>query len=66
LRRRYVNRIEVWQSSETTDSYGGNIVENEQIASSWCKVTTIPQDKYTQYGLDTASNAINIELRYRS
>lgn len=65
MRRRFVNRIEVWLNDATSDGFGGYTNTSERIASSWCKVTTIPRDKLTLYGLDTARYAITIELRYR-
>lgn len=66
MRRKYLNKIEVWINGTTSDSYGGNILSESQLGSSWCNIMTIPTNKMIEYGLDVDKEAITIKTRYRS
>ena len=66
MRRKYLNKVEVWLNSALDDTVGGNLVDPSQLGSSWCNVSTLSTDKLTTYGLDIAQQAITIKTRYRS
>lgn len=64
--RKYLDRIEIWQYGATADGYGGNLVSDAQLGSSWAKVKTIPANKLTDLGLDLTQTTIKVNLRYRA
>jgi len=66
LRRKYLNKVEVWLNGVVSDNFGGNILSPSQLGSSWCNISTINRDKLVAYGLDIAQEAITIKTRYRS
>jgi head-tail adaptor len=63
---RFKDRVGVWQKTASSDGFGGNTVSETQLGSSWAKVNSISRDKYQDYGLNTASQAIELYLRHRS
>ena len=66
MRRKYLNKVEVWLNTALDDTAGGNLVDPSLIDSSWCNIKTLPTDKLTAYGLDIAQQAVTIKTRYRS
>ena len=66
MRRKYLNKVEVWVNGTTNDNFSGNLNDPSQLGSSWCNVTTIPREKFTDLGLDTTKQAVTIKTRYRS
>lgn len=69
--RKFKHRIEVWKTVPTADGFGGNVVDdvtpNETLlGSSWCKVTTIAQNKFVDFGLDEVRKAIKVNVRKRN
>lgn len=65
MRRKYLNKVEVWQNSDLGDTFSGNLNQPLQLGSSWANVSTIPTDKLVAYGLDIAQQAIRIQTRWR-
>lgn len=63
---RFKSRVQVWQHTADPDSSGGNTVDETQLGSSWAEVKDVPRDKYQDYGLNTASQAIELYLRSRN
>lgn len=63
---RFKDKVQVWQKTAVSDSFGGNTVGETQLGSSWATVNSISRDKYVDYGLNTASQAIELYLRSRS
>ena len=66
MRRKYLNKVEVWSNGALDDTVGGNLVTPTQLGSSWCNIRTLPTDKLTAYGLDITQQAITIKTRWRS
>lgn len=66
MRRKYLNKVEVWLNGVVSDNFGGNILIPSQLGSSWCNISTIKRDKLVSYGLDIAQEAITIKTRYRA
>lgn len=62
---RFKDSIEVWQQSAVTDGYAGNTTSETQLGESWCNISTLSREKYTDYGLDVPSLAIEVYLRTR-
>jgi head-tail adaptor len=65
LRRKYINKVEVWQKSSVSDGFGGNTQSESKLSDSWAKIKTVPTDKITSYGLDTENKTVIINLRHR-
>lgn len=64
--RKYINRIEIWQTAPVYDGFSGNTVSETKISDSWCNVKTIPVDKLEGFGLNEVRKAIIITLRHRN
>lgn len=63
---RFKDRVGVWQKTAVSDNYGGNTVSETQLGSSWAKVRSVPREKYSDYGLNVESQAIELFLRSRN
>jgi len=63
---RYIHRVDVYLNEATPDEYGGNVLTERKIGSSWAKVNTISRTKEVRFGLDTVSQALEINLRSRA
>lgn len=66
MKRKYLDRIEVYISTATDDGAGGNTITESKLGDSWCNITSIKRDKLVAYGLDIPAQAIRIMTRYRS
>lgn len=66
MRRKYLNKLDVWLNESISDNFGGNTLSPIQLSSSWCNIRTLPVDKMIDYGLDISQQAITITTRYRS
>jgi len=66
LKRKYLNRIEVWLNSDSDDLSGGLLTEPSKVNDSWCNVKTVNRSNLTAYGLDIAVQAIRIRTRHRN
>lgn len=66
MRRKYINKVEVWVNAVIDDGFSGSINDPVIVSSSWCNVSTVPSDKITNYGLDIGTEVISIKTRWRS
>ena len=65
--RKLSKRIEIWQTSNASDGFGGNTVVETLITSSWAEVTTLNNtNRSTDIGITSATNTIKIKLRKRN
>ena len=65
MRKKYLDRIEVWLRGTVDDGAGGFDLDDTKLSDSWCNITTVRRDKLIDYGLDVSNQAIEIRLRYR-
>lgn len=61
--RKYRHRIAVNVQSGTTDGYGGETLSGASLGSAWADITTIPQNKLQDYGLDEVQGSIRLFVR---
>lgn len=66
MKRKYLNRIEVWVNNADLDSVGGENVSPIKLSDSWCNINTIRRDKLVAFGLDIPTQAISIKTRFRN
>ena len=65
--RKLSKRIEIWQTSNAPDGFGGNTVAETLITSSWAEVITLNNtNRSTDIGITSATNTIKIKLRKRN
>ena len=65
--RKLSKRIEIWQTSNSPDGFGGNTVVETLITSSWAEVITLNNtNRSTDIGVTSATNTIKIKLRKRN
>ena len=71
MRARALNkRIEIWQTTEISDGFGGYKTFDQRITTSWAKVETKKQHKRgderdTEVGMNDYSEQLTITMRYR-
>ena len=70
ISRKLSKRIEIWQTSNVSDGFGGNTVDETFIASSWAEIITLNNtnrstDRSTDIGITSATNTIKVRLRKR-
>lgn len=63
---RFKDRVEVWQKTAVSDGYGGNTVSEIKLGDSWADARSVPREKYSDYGLNVGSQAIELLLRTRN
>ena len=64
--RKLSKRIEIWQTSNVADGFGGNTIAETLITSSWAEVTTLNNtNRSTDIGITSATNTIKVRLRKR-
>lgn len=64
--RKLSKRIEIWQTSNVSDGFGGNTVAETLIASSWAEIITLNNtNRSTDIGITSATNTIKVRLRKR-
>ena len=64
--RKLSKRIEIWQTSNVSDGFGGNTVAETLIASSWAEIITLNDvNRSTDIGITSATNSIKVRLRKR-
>lgn len=63
MRRRFTDRVEIWDAVATPDGFGGNTLAESMVKSAWAKISTINQDKLMDYGLDATKYAVNLRMR---
>lgn len=69
--RKYTKRVQIWQTTFMPDGFGGNIVSDELITSSWAKVKSATSNsKFSQrlidLGITDPTLALVITLRFRN
>tara|TARA_R110000824_G_scaffold179493_1_gene359727 strand:- start:1142 stop:1546 length:405 start_codon:yes stop_codon:yes gene_type:complete len=65
--RKLSKRIEIWQTSNISDGFGGNTVAETLIASSWAEIITLNNtNRSTDIGITSATNTIKVRLRKRN
>ena len=65
--RKLSKRIEIWQTSNVSDGFGGNTIAETLITSSWAEVITLNNtNRSTDIGITSATNTIKIKLRKRN
>ncbi len=68
ISRKYSKRVQIWESAEADDTYGGNVIDNTLdtlLASSWAYIKTIRPEKLIAMGITDYTHAIEVKLRYR-
>jgi len=64
--RKLSKRIEIWQTSNVSDGFGGNTVDETFIASSWAEIITLNNtNRSTDIGITSTTNTIKVRLRKR-
>ena len=65
--RKLSKRIEIWQTSNVADGFGGNIVAETLITLSWAEIITLNDvNRSTDIGITSATNTIKVRLRKRN
>ena len=65
--RKLSKRIEIWQTSNVSDGFGGNTVAEILIASSWVEIITLNDvNRSTDIGITSSTNTIKVRLRKRN
>jgi SPP1 family predicted phage head-tail adaptor len=65
--RKLTKRVEIWQTSNVPNDFGGNSVSETLITSSWAEVITLNNtNRITDIGITSATNTIKIRLRKRN
>tara|TARA_R110002051_G_scaffold308116_1_gene379512 strand:- start:13841 stop:14203 length:363 start_codon:yes stop_codon:yes gene_type:complete len=63
--RKYDRLIEIWQTTNVRNEYGGTEVVTARIGGSYCKIRTLNAQRMIDLGLNENKLAIDIELRNR-
>ena len=64
--RKLTKRVEIWQTSNIPNGFGGNSVAETLITSSWAEVITLNNtNRSTDIGITSATNTIKVRLRKR-
>ena len=67
--RAFNKRIEIWQTTNVADGYGGYTTTNLKIAESWAKIQTTDIREGAELsviGVNDPTKAIRITLRHRN
>ena len=65
--RKLTKRVEIWQTSNVPNGFGGNSVAETLITSSWAEVITLNNtNRSTDIGITSATNTIKVRLRKRN
>ena len=67
--RKITKRIEIWQTVEIADGFGGNKKYNQQITTTWAEVKTLNNKfnvRLTDFGISETQMAISVKVRLRS
>lgn len=65
----YTKRVEIWQTTNVADTYGGNTVSETLITSSWAAVKDLNANKaasLSALGVNDVLNTIEVTLRKRN
>lgn len=65
--RRFRKRIEIWETTPVSDTFGGNTVSEAQIGTSWADIRTRDNESdNTEFGVTSNDLVVEITLRKRS
>ena len=65
--RKLSKRIEIWETTNVADGFGGSTVSEGLIASSWAEIITLNDiNRSTDIGITSATNTIKVRLRKRN
>lgn len=69
--RKYNKRISIYQTTTTQNEYGGSVITDELITSSWCEISTVSNNskfsqRLTSLGVIDPTKAIIVKLRHRN
>ena len=65
--RRYTKRIEIYETTNVADGYGGNTVSEALLGESWCELKTIKNPKrFVDLGINDILNTIVINVKHRN
>ena len=69
LSRKLSKRVELWQTTNVPDGFGGNIESEELITSFWAEIRTVTanskSNRSTDNGITSTTNTIIIKTRLR-
>ena len=68
--RKYTKRVQIWQTTFTPDTFGGNVVSEELITTSWAKVRSVSSasrfsQRLTELGITDPTLALIVTVRFR-
>ena len=65
--RKLRKRLEVWETGQVGDSFGGYTVSETKLGDSWADIRTLDRNiDVTQFGIQNTDLAVEITLRKRS
>jgi len=65
--RKYNKRVEIWQTSNVSDGFGGYTNTSSQVGTSWAKIEPMKNDrKSEEVGVETLLNTIIVTMRKRN
>lgn len=64
--RKYINRVQVYQGTETPDGFGGNKSVMSLAGESWCNIKTLSAQRVIDLGLNENTLVIDVNLRDRT
>ena len=68
--RQFTKRVEIWQTTEVDNGFGGNLVTDAIIASSWAKVETMSGGRFanrtTDLGITETNQGVLFTFRKRN
>ena len=67
--RKITKRIEIWQTVELPDTFGGNTIYDQQITTTWAEIKTLNNKfgvRLTDFGISETQTAISVKVRLRS
>jgi len=67
--RAYNKRIEIYETTNTTDGFGGNTVSTSLLGKSWAKISTFGvgrNNNATEFGLLDVNDSLIITVRKRN
>lgn len=69
--RKYTKRVEIWETTNVSDTFGGITVSEALLTTSWANVKTASNNsrytkRLTDLGITDPTNAIIVTLRLRN
>ena len=71
ISRKYNKRVEIWQTIEKLDGYGGRLIDELFLTKSWANIVSTGSNRtlsnrLTDLGISDIQNTIIINLRHRN